>query len=114
MKDKLYLLKPGFENAAGAMLYCSDSAPVEGVLSFFPRLRELVDVAYLEHPRPRKVLVEMLGADHQSLPVLVLSPDSPAGADAPAPKLAHGNRFFDDEKSIRQYLSARYELPMPG
>ena len=114
MKDKLYLLKPGFENASGVTLYCSDSAPVEGVLSFFPQLRELVEVVYLEFPRPRKALVDALGADHQSLPVLILSPDSIPATDGPTLKSGNGKRFFDDEKSIRHYLSAHYGLPMPG
>ena len=42
MKDQLYLLRPGFMNAGMGPLYCSDSAPVEGVLSFFPQLRDLI------------------------------------------------------------------------
>jgi hypothetical protein len=60
MKDQLYLLRPGFMNAGMGPLYCSDSAPVEGVLSFFPQLRDLVDIHYLEFPRPRQALVQAL------------------------------------------------------
>ena len=40
MKDTLYLLRPGFFNAGVGPLYCGDSLPVEGLLSFFPQLRE--------------------------------------------------------------------------
>jgi len=54
-------------------LYCSDSAPVEGVLSFFPQLRQLVDIHYLEFPRPREPLVKALGDQYQSIPVLILA-----------------------------------------
>src|SRR5207302_1184330 len=53
MKDQLYLLRPGFMNASLGPLYCNDSAPVEGMLSFFPQLRELLDVQYVEFARPR-------------------------------------------------------------
>jgi hypothetical protein len=60
-KDQLYLLRPGFTNASIGPLYCNDSVPVEGVLSFFPILRDLIDVHYLDFPRPREVLVETLG-----------------------------------------------------
>lgn len=61
MKDQLYLLKPGFTNADLGLLYCGDSVAVEGMLSFFPTLRQVVDVHYLDFPRPRAALVEALG-----------------------------------------------------
>jgi len=112
MKDKLYLLKPGFTTSPeGSPLYCSDSAPVEGVLSFFPELRQRVDVEYLAFARPRNVLVDALGEEHQSLPVLILGSEDASAANAPVPKTAQGKRYFDDEKQIRQYLSARYGVP---
>lgn len=114
MKDQLYLLRPGFMNAGVGPLYCSDSAPVEGVLSFFPQLRAQVDVHYLEFPRPRAALVSALGEENQSVPVLILAPGRNVPGNAPEPKSAQGKQFFNDEKTIRQYLSAQYGLPAPG
>jgi len=114
VKDRLYLLRPGFMNAGIGPLYCSDSAPVEGVLSFFPKLRELLDVHYIEFPRPRAVLVEALGEEHQAVPMLILAPGRILRKDMPEAKLARGRSFLDDEKSIRQYLSLQYGLPAPG
>ncbi len=114
MKDQLYLLRPGFMNAGLGPLYCSDSAPVEGVLSFFPQLRTLIDVHYLEFPRPRAALVSTLGEEFQSIPTLILAPGRQVKGDMPEPKSARGKQFFNDEKSIRQYLSAQYGLPMSG
>lgn len=111
MKDRLYLLRPGFSNAGLGPLYCNDSAPVEGMLSFFPEVRTLIDVSYLNFPRPRAALIELLGEEHQSLPVLVLAPGRKLHADAPEPQSANGQRYFADERSIRQYLSAQYDLP---
>ncbi len=111
MKDQLYLLRPGFMNAGMGPLYCSDSAPVEGVLSFFPQLRDLIDVHYLEFPRPRAPLVTALGEQNQSLPVLIVA----KGQKLKDPELepSHANRvqFFAQEKQIRQYLSTQYNLP---
>lgn len=114
VKDQLYLLRPGFMNAGIGPLYCSDSAPVEGVLSFFPNLRKSIDVHYIEFPRPRSVLVEALGDEHQSVPVLILAPGRSLGKNMPEAKSARGRAFFNDEKSIRQYLSLQYGLPTPG
>lgn len=111
MKDQLYLLRPGFTNAGMGPFYCSDSAPVEGVLSFFPQLRELLDVHYLEFPRPRTPLVKALGEKNQSLPVLVLAPDRQIKDDSLTPDSAQDQLFFTDEASIRQYLSTQYGLP---
>ena len=113
-KDQLYLLRPGFMNAGVGPLYCADSAPVEGVLSFFPKLRSLIDVHYIEFPRPRVALVEALGEEYQGVPVLILAARRVLREDMPEAKRAQGKRFFNDEKSIRQYLSLQYELPAPG
>ena len=111
MKDSLYLLKPGFKNAGVGPLYCNDSAPVEGMLSFCPELREMLEIHYLPFPKPRDLLVEALGEAHQSLPVLILSPKRHLAADVPEPSTANGRQFFADERRIRDYLSAQYHLP---
>ena len=114
MKDTLYLLRPGFYNVGVGPLYCGDSLPVEGLLSFFPQLRTLLDVHYLEFPRPRAALVETLGEEHQGIPVLILTDDREIAAEELTPKTAKGKRFFADERSIRRYLSAQYSLPEAG
>ena len=111
VKDQLYLLRPGFMNAGIGPLYCSDSAPVEGVLSFFPNLRKLIDVHYIEFPRPRAVLVEALGEEYQAVPVLIIAPGSTLRKEMAEVKSAHGRSFLNDQKSIRQYLSLQYGLP---
>ena len=112
MKDQLYLLRPGFVNAGMGPLYCSDSAPVEGVLSFFPQLRDILDIHYLEFPRPRQALIQALGEANQSLPVLIIAPNRQLKDQELEPNSAKGRLFFTDEKSIRHYLSTQYDLPV--
>lgn len=113
MKDQLFLMTPGFKNAGLGPFYCSDSVSVEGLLGFFPELRERIDVTYIDFPRPRRAIVDLIGEDHQSVPVLVIAEagEVPAEIDV---KTAGGRRYIDDERRIRQYLSARYELPTAG
>jgi len=111
MKDQLYLLRPGFSNAGLVPLQCPDSAPVEGMLSFFPQLRELIDVYYLEFRRPRRQLIEALGEQYQSLPVLILARGHELKETELEPSRANGVRFFAEEKRIRHYLSTQYALP---
>lgn len=113
MKDQLFLMKPGFKNAGLGPYYCSDSVPVEGLIGFFPELRNAIDVIYIDFPRPRQAIVDLVGGDHQSVPMLVLSDDAKIPDDISV-KSAKGRRYIDDEKQIRQYLSISHDLPTAG
>lgn len=113
MKDKLFLMSPGFTNAGLGPFYCGDSVSVEGLLGFFPELRDRVDVTYIDFPRPRQAIVDLIGEEHQSVPVLVLADDASAASPVNT-KTTGGRRYIDDEKQIRQYLSARHDLPIAG
>ena len=112
MKDQLYLLRPGFMNAGIGPLYCGDSLPVEGMLSFFPQLRSLLEVHYLEFPRATQV--DLLGEKNQGVPVLILADDREIADPDSQPQAAQGKRFYADERSIRRYLSEQYDLPEAG
>ena len=114
MKDELYLLRPGFYNVGVGPLYCGDSLPAEGLLSFFPQLRSLLEVHYLESPRPRATLVEALGEEIRWNFVLILANDREIADEELTLKEANGRRFFADERSIRCHSSAQYSLPEAG
>lgn len=110
MRDKLYLMKPGFVNADLGPFYCGDSVAVEGLLGFFPELRDKIDVFYLEFPRPRQALVDALGDENQSIPVLILSEGNTLASGKSATE-ANGYTFITDEKEIREHLSLKFNLP---
>jgi hypothetical protein len=114
MKDQLYLMQPGFMNAGLGPFYCGDSVSVEGMLGFFPELRDKIDVHYIAFPRPRQPLVYTLGENHQSVPVLILGDEPAPGGALPEPRKSGARRFYDDEKKIRQFLSAKFGLPEAG
>jgi hypothetical protein len=114
MKDQLYLMQPGFTNAGLGPFYCGDSVSVEGMLAFFPELGEKVDVHYIAFPRPRQPLIDALGDQYQSVPVLILGDASAALDVGGESRKAGGRRFYDDEKKIRQFLSIRFGLPEAG
>jgi Protein of unknown function (DUF3088) len=114
VKDQLFMLRPGFKVNEAGPYYCPDALPIEGLLGFFPELRRLVDVHYLEQARPRKPLVEILGEDFQGTPVLVLGEASLLRDQEPTPERANGRSFFTDSAAIRRYLCARYGLPGPS
>ncbi|MFX1676769.1 DUF3088 domain-containing protein [Paraburkholderia sp. A2WS-5] len=108
MKDKLFILRPGFFSGEEGPLYCGDSVAVEGLLSFFPQLRNNVDVEYIDAPRPRKAIVELIGETNQSAPVIVIG-SGQAVKDTSVDVLEHnGMRFINAPDDIRRYLSSQY------
>ncbi|MDP3079273.1 MAG: DUF3088 family protein [Brevundimonas sp.] len=110
MTDRLFLLNPGWTDDEGGPWYCPAGAVVEGVLAFHPNLCDVLEIVYLDHPRPRPPVIELVGEDHQSCPILVLDgafdwPDAATSA-------ATGRRFLQDE-AIIPYLAARYGIARP-
>jgi hypothetical protein len=72
---KLFLLKADFKDASreeGKKYFCPDCAMIEGLLSYYPRLLEELEVHYVNFAHPRTVLVDLIGEANQSCPVLVL------------------------------------------
>jgi hypothetical protein len=114
-QDQLFLLKPDFRADDGGPYYCPSCATLEGVLSFYPQLRSVLDVQYVEFPRPRAAVIAAIGADNQGLPSLVISSDPAAdkalvGLDV---KQAKGRRFLQSPGDIGKYLARRHGIGEP-
>ncbi len=76
---KLFLLKADFRDASlsdSKRYFCPDCVMLEGLLSYYPRLRDEMDVQYVNFARPRQVLINLIGEANQSCPVLVLEDGS--------------------------------------
>lgn len=112
--DQLFLLTPLFPDPkAGPGLYhCPECAQIEGLLSYFPFLRSRVEVRYVDFPRPRAVVVALLGADHQGCPVLVLGGAAPAGV-AVQHHAPTGRNFVSGYPAIAGYLAAAHGISRP-
>ena len=67
-------------------------------------------MVHLDHPRPRLAVIEQVGEDHQSCPILVLDGE----LDWPEAKTSEttGRRFLQDA-AIIPYLAARYGIGLP-
>ena len=110
-RDRLFMLKPGYQDGGEGPFYCPGSLKLEGLLAWFPQVRQALDVHYIEFPRPRKVLVDLIGADNQGAPVLVLGGPPPTGVDATHVKQHNGTAFVNGSDHILAYLSAVHRLP---
>lgn len=110
--DTLFLVKPGFEDPAfpGQEFYCWHCALIEGVLASFPERAAKLSVKRVDWPKPRTEVIEAVGVEHQSLPLLVFGPDSQPGGGSgqpPAPS------FLADKDQILQALTDRHGFPHP-
>ncbi|MDK1288440.1 DUF3088 family protein [Pseudoalteromonas umbrosa] len=71
MKPQLIVLKMPFEDGPGKMWICSHCALIEGALSINTHWEDSIEVHRIDFPKPRKILVELLGEGKQWLPVLI-------------------------------------------
>lgn len=113
MPDRLYLLKPGFHAHHKGPWFCAECAVVEGMLSFYPQLRQTLDIRYVDFQRPRPLIVGELGAEHQSSPVLVMDKRPAQVPSTVTVKESKGKHFIDDCYQICDYLAAKNLVGMP-
>lgn len=108
-RDHLFLLTPLFPDAkAGPGRYhCPECAQVEGLLSYFPYLRDRLEVSYADFPRPRAEIVALVGAENQGCPVLVLGGAAPGGFTV-RHHVPTGRDFVSGYTEIAAYLAAAH------
>lgn len=113
MHDTVFLFKPGF-NDKGEHWFCPYSAQVVGFLSYFPQARPTLDVREIDFPKPRTEVIDLIGEEFQSLPVLILAPDA-AVPESLQNEVAtsKGHRVISDTRAILRYLAITRELPQP-
>jgi len=110
-KDILFLLAPGFE-ANERREFCPECAEIWGVLSYFPAIREALDIRYETLAHPRAGLTALLGAGEWNCPTLVLAEGADSGPSA-TEKTENGARFVDNARDIAKVFAHRYGTPFP-
>lgn len=111
IRDTLYLLAPGFEDN-GRREFCPECAEINGVLAYFPAIKESLRVIYVPITRPRAIMVEALGEDVQNAPTLSLHPNSPIFDAAPT-QVSDGKHTLPNAKAIATYWALRFGTPFP-
>lgn len=109
-KPILYLLAPGFIGKKGRREYCPECAEIWGVLSYFPDIKDALDIRYMPLEKPRGEMVGVLGEKHQNCPTLVLAESALNGFPAPR---ANGYAFIDNARDIGAYFAHAYGAAYP-
>jgi len=110
-KPILFLLAPGFEDN-NRREYCPECAEMWGVLSYFPAIKEAVEIRYEAIEHPRAGLVDLLGAGHHNCPTLVLPKDTEI-PDGVRGKTANGYAYLPSARGIGIYFAKLYGTPIP-
>jgi hypothetical protein len=111
-KHVLFLLKPSFYDEKGGPFFCPECSTVEGFLSYTPGLEKRLDVRRIDFQRPRKEIVDLIGASNQKCPVLVL--DENAGFPTEAKKIEETGRvFIVGSIGICDFLGRTYGVVRP-
>jgi Protein of unknown function (DUF3088) len=112
-RDRLYLLKPDFVDNSNGPYFCSGCAQMLGLLEFYPALKPQIEVRWLDFARPRPELIDLLGQENQSCPVLALK-ESPKGLPSNlAVHQAKGCSFVEGADEIATYLAHVHGIGIP-
>ena len=103
-KPILFTLKPNFAEGERTF-YCPDCATVEGVLSYYPEVRAKLDIRPVDFARPRPAVIQLIGAENQGCPVLILPEGSANPAAEVHPRTAHGRTFIAGARDITTHLA---------
>ena len=114
---RLFLLKPGFTDKNiddHTKFYCPDCAMIQGIISLYPKLKELIEIIYVDFERPRKKLIEYVGEENQGCPCLVISKQEINGnINTSYFKNYSDYLFINSTAEIAQYLSDKFGIGVP-
>ncbi len=112
-RPTLFLLKEDFRDGDGLPYYCPECATISGVLSYFPKIRHSIDVRYVDFERPRQAIVELVGAQNQGCPILVLDKAPHMDAIRFLTGQYDGRYFVSGAKAIALFWSCLYGTSRP-
>jgi hypothetical protein len=113
MKDQLYLLKPDFMDQGTGPFFCPGCAQVEGMLSFYPVLREKIEVHYIDFQRPRQEIISLIGEENQGAPKLILGENNRVIPEGVNIATANSRTFIGGGSEICKYLASAYGVGTP-
>lgn len=109
VKDILFLLPPGFDDN-DRREFCPECAEMWGVLSYYPAIKEALDIRYVGISHPRTPICDLLGDGNWNAPTLVLAS---ANSELVEAKSANGACYLGSAREIAKYFAARFGTAVP-
>jgi hypothetical protein len=114
---KLFLLKPDFTDVKidneGKLYYCPQCAMIAGIIKYYPQLETLLEINFVDFQRPRKAIIELIGEENQSCPVLIIENDQDENIDMSYFNSYRDKLFVNSTDLIVKYLSEKYGIGIP-
>ncbi|SDQ75873.1 DUF3088 family protein [Flagellimonas zhangzhouensis] len=114
---KLFLLKPDFSDKnmdENAKFYCPSCAQILGVITYYPVLKEKLDIIYIDFKRPRKEIVDLVGEENQGCPNLIFEKDELSDLDDLDYLESYGEFYFQNKAPlIAEFLAEKYGIGVP-
>lgn len=110
-KDRLFLLPPGFEDN-DRREFCPECAELWGVLSYYPAIKESLEISYVGIDHPRGPIEEVLGEGRWNAPTLVLVDADLLTGDFQT-QTSNDETYLDSARQIAKYFAAKFGTAMP-
>ena len=110
-KDILFLLPPGFEDN-DRREFCPECAELWGVLSYYPAIKEALEIHYVGIEHPRSPICDLLGEGRWNAPTLVLAEQNIAYATGEAQQ-SNGRSHLGSARAIARYFATRFGTAVP-
>lgn len=106
-RDVLFTIGAPFEDSKypGQKFFCRDCATLDGALALNPHWRECIDIRKVDYRKPRPDVIDVLGVENQSCPVLIFADPNAAPEGS---KQYEGRVFITEVKAILNYLGQTY------
>ena len=110
-KDRLFLLPPGFEDN-DRREFCPECAELWGVLSYYPAIKESLEIFYVDIRHPRSPIEAVLGKGRWNAPTLVLEKANVVSGGFQT-QTSNGETYLDSARQIAKYFAAKFGTAMP-
>jgi len=110
-RDVLFLLPPGFEDN-DRREFCPECAEMWGVLSYYPAIKESLEIRYVGIDHPRAPICEILGEGRWNAPTLILSDRNQIEGDFRV-ETDNGVSHLSSARQIAKYFSAKFGTAVP-
>lgn len=111
---KLFLLKPGFTDSKADMegihYFCPHCAMIEGIIKYYPHLEKSIEIHRVDFQRHRKEIIELIGEENQSCPVLIMDDKQANDFDTSYFTICGDKLFVNSDELIARYLSDKFDI----
>jgi len=114
MATTLFLLKPDFldHNTPDdkQLYFCPQCATVEGILQYYPIIKDGIEIVYVDFKRPRPIIIDRVGEENQGCPLLVIDKTDENEVDTSYFQSYGDKLFVNSVKLISKYFAEKFNV----